>query len=462
MVALPPMGEDPPWPNLLVEESPFWKETKSFWGSRPGGAQWHRLVPTEAFDIFTGWQSTDWAKARDWIQKECHIDLLSRSVLLGSCHLILPNPVFSRSSVRVTDDWKAIVFDLTPFPGQRVTELELIVWNRRAWGATSITRQLVASNRTVIQLPEGVEETAHAIICPKRGVLKKTTETAFVAAVQIDLNLIAEHRQIKLQSSSKNRGPEEYSVAVSSPSRKIVAGTPRPRSATRRLIEDELRTRSRKAWDAAQVRWFDKDATGATQAIRDIVGAAQKGVDFLDPYFGAMDLFRFAPATSIRDLPVRILTAADFCSTRVSPNRVENGQLLMDALASLRSQIPHLQLEIKVMLGEKSPVHDRFLIVDGTTWVLGASLDEFGQRGSLLLRLPDPPVKERSNEKELSIPVDVFVKIWSGGTKQVESLQDFIARRKAEHQVESLTSRLARTLHCCRKAYDRMGEIWRA
>ena len=42
---------------------------------------------------------------------------------------------------------------------------------------------------------------------------------------------------------------------------------------------------------------------------------------------------------------------------------------------------------IRVLTGDPPPVHDRFLIVDGTVWLSGNSLHTLGERAGVIVRL---------------------------------------------------------------------------
>lgn len=458
VVPLKQLGDDPSWPHLVVELDTFW-ESSEFWGDRPGGSRWHRLLPLAPIDITSGWQGADFEKARNFFMSEVHVDILSRSVLLGSCHLRLPNPVFRDLHQRVGSDWRSVTFDLELHPGQSLDELELTFWNQRSWGATSVRRTTLQPGVNALSVPEGVEQVAHAVTCKKRGLLEQAGPFGFIASVGISMNLVSEQRRVE---TPKGR----YTVPVVGHSQPMQVGTPRPAGALTRLAADEGQQRTQKAWSATAFRWFDNDSLGGTQAIRDIIRSASKSVDLLDPYFGRRDLLEFALATTKHGLPFRVLTSADFCTSGDDPDlKDERGDALATTLDSVRSQDPRLSIEVKVMPGQKSPVHDRFLIVDGTVWVLGASLNEFGSRGSLLMKLPASPVHDTSGTPAFSVSSSVFDAHW--GTS--DALADWVKRRAAARTGSARSSRPA-TLHeralstkaILGESLRRLREVWRA
>lgn len=458
VVQLGQLGNDPPWPYLVVEVVKFWPHSE-FWGNRPGGSRWHRLLPLAPVDITNGWGTSDFEKARDFLISEVHTDLLSRSVLLGSCHLRLPNPLYRKIDHRVGSDWRSVSFDVDPYPNQALDELELTFWNQRAWGATSVRRVTLQPGVNLLSVPEGVHQVAHAVCCRNRGLLKQSESAGFIGAVNMTMNIISEQRLVE---TSKGR----YTVSVSEASQPIQVGTPRPVGALTRLAADEGQQRTQKAWTETAFRWFDKDSVAGTQAIRDIIQSASKSVDLLDPYFGRGDLLEFALSTTRHRLPFRVLTSHDFCSSGEDPDlKIERGDALAKTLDSVRAQDLRLNIEIKVMPGQKSPVHDRFLIVDGTVWVLGASLNEFGSRGSLLMKLPASPGLGTSGLPAFSVSASVFDAHW--GTSA--ALSDWVRRREVSRadssgssRASTLKERVMSTKSTVEEALRRVREVWRA
>lgn len=461
IVQLPRLEGDPSWPHLVIEEHAFWEQSP-FWGDRPGGSRWHRMIPEEPVDVTGGWNIGDFRKARSWLKDELHLDLFARSVLLGSCHLRLPNPIYRELSQRVRDDWRSIEFVLHPWHGQAANSLELILWNCRAWGATSVRRIHLAPGSNVLDVPEGVEQVAHATVCEKRGLLEQSEAAGFLTSVQVNMNLSTEQRRVQVPQRSKNGKPETYTVGVTGHTEMLQIGEPRAAHALSRLAADELQQHSAGLWNQLEVQWFDDNATGGRQTLRDIIGKARRGVQILDAYFGRKDLLDFALATTMHHLPVRILTSAQFCTTADDELKMEGGEALLRALESVRTQEPRLSIEIKVMAGKKAPVHDRFLIVDGVVWVLGASMNEFGDRGTLLLRLPTPPKSVPGKTAALLIPDEVFAKLWSLGDTQSPPLESWVEQRRQILTSRTRADRVRLSKEVLVTAWRRIGEVWRA
>jgi hypothetical protein len=111
----------------------------------------------------------------------------------------------------------------------------------------------------------------------------------------------------------------------------------------------------------------------------------------VDPYFGADELAEFSLAVSRTDVPIHVLSSGKGLKEDVvKGGTVEKGDALVEALAALRKLEGMNPLEIRVMVGEDPPIHDRFIVVDKQVWHLGASLHDFGGRGTLVLAVPHP------------------------------------------------------------------------
>ena len=68
------------------------------------------------------------------------------------------------------------------------------------------------------------------------------------------------------------------------------------------------------------------------------------------------------------------------------------------------------------MAGDSAPIHDRFLVLDNDIWLLGSSLNEFGERGTATVRLPYAPEPLENIERVWgdARPLEEFVTDCSG------------------------------------------------
>jgi hypothetical protein len=99
------------------------------------------------------------------------------------------------------------------------------------------------------------------------------------------------------------------------------------------------------------------------------------------------------------------------------PNSPWNAALLKREFANYRKAFPHQPIECKVLKSrsDKSPLHDRYIVVDESVFLLGSSLNEFGSRATTLIKVPAPSVMISQaenwwNEANGCVQLDDFVK----------------------------------------------------
>jgi hypothetical protein len=80
--------------------------------------------------------------------------------------------------------------------------------------------------------------------------------------------------------------------------------------------------------------------------------------------------------------------------------------------------VPQQKIECRVLRGNKSPLHDRFLVVDDEVYLLGSSLNEFGSRTTTISRAPAPGemIKQAETwwaDNEICPPIEELIAIKS-------------------------------------------------
>ena len=190
-----------------------------------------------------------------------------------------------------------------------------------------------------------------------------------------------------------------------------------------RLIEAENRRSRRRVAEEHDQKWFCGAPADATQYVRSKIGSARRSVLIVDPYFSTVGLMAFGHAARRPDVAVRILTSADSlkeserCERRTTPPwwpwrwtallqwrvvrcrsgkkpanaepRSDQGSILQRVLDETFDRMA-AKPKIRVLPGKSSPIHDRFLVVDGEVWLSGNSLSTLGERAGMIVRLPDP------------------------------------------------------------------------
>ncbi|WP_372489987.1 VPA1262 family N-terminal domain-containing protein [Chitinophaga sedimenti] len=150
----------------------------------------------------------------------------------------------------------------------------------------------------------------------------------------------------------------------------------------------------------------------AKAIVQELLNRARRRCMILDPYFGWSDL-EYAFRISNLSVPVQIISSWAHLSTRPRVERPvlskwrriwniirgkeidqEKGEPFLYPLyhsyIEHKKIYPSQQMEIRVLPGDRSPLHDRFIVVDDEVYLLGSSLNEFGNRTTTISRVPVP------------------------------------------------------------------------
>lgn len=168
--------------------------------------------------------------------------------------------------------------------------------------------------------------------------------------------------------------------------------TVRPRSPLQH-VDAGLRARELDDLAAAKVFLYfpggDVSRRNALTIVRELVGEAHERCDIVDPYLSADDVAMVVPFVRDTGCSIRLLSSRKFLQDHGEDGATRESHLaarVEEFCTKLRLPIAAKQIKGR----ERSPVHDRVLVVDEHVYLLGSSLSEFGSRATTIFRVPDP------------------------------------------------------------------------
>jgi hypothetical protein len=377
-----PFDEEPPHPLFAYEHPNFWP-TQPLWGDRPGGSRWRWATPRAS--VLPPLSDAQRAQASKWLLERLFVDVFSRPALLGSVHLRLPNPLLRAVRERLSDG-RQLMLEVTPYPGRSLETLTLQLIDHRPMGPVAVWATPLRSPRTRLELPAEPHMLQTHIWCELRGLLYATDPTPFIGSIRIGMNLVTGSRRVSVPTRSKRRSAESYEVPmVNHHPIHIGEGVS---GALKYVLEDKEFERGRLEAERSGQRLFNDETDAAVAFVRQLIGRATGSARIVDPYFGLADLMSFGLANATTEVTVQVLTSAEYLRQKDDEGS-ENGAVLLRAAESVRRQGG--RVEIRVGLGARAPIHDRFLVLDNEVWLLGSSLNEFGSRGTMAVKVPHPP-----------------------------------------------------------------------
>jgi hypothetical protein len=390
------LGEVPPWPTLVcvsgesntVPFCPPWHEFPRV----------HHLIPLAAFRIDELWpKESERTTAIRWLEDRLHFSLEEYPEYWGSVHLVAPNPVYRAMHTKLTSQMpprESVLVRFQPRAGKSVEGLELTYTEKEPWGPLDVRHVTVRSPLVRLAFEREVEATREDVVDPTRGVLRASYhESEFLKDISLNVTVNASPPRLEIHA------PGGY-YEVNRRSRREVSpaeATPTSPSANSQLLEAQHVRKVRRAAEAQDQRWFSGKKADAMTSIRALVCVAEREILVIDPYFGPDELFDFMFAVETEEVPIQILTSSELLkqSSSLHGRRSTMGESLLAQQAHVATLENMNPVEIRVMTGKRPPIHDRFLLIDRSIWLLGSSLNEFGSRGTMMVALPDPePVRE--------------------------------------------------------------------
>ena len=163
----------------------------------------------------------------------------------------------------------------------------------------------------------------------------------------------------------------------------------------------------------------------AEELIRELIQQAKERVIIIDPFFATLELFKYVLAIP-SPVDVTIVTGNEpmRCDSKYSTTEetiVSTGREILSQIDSFQKKFGGYTIKVDVMTGD-NVIHDRFLIIDDQVWFSGNSLNNIGDRASMMIRLPNP--------QELLDYLDELKEETSKDNKRIVPLKKWLEERK--------------------------------
>ena len=304
---------------------------------------------------------------------------------------------------------ETVAYKLVARQGQCLDGLRLEIVDERLHGRMTLIHEFDNDAIAVLDFPAQVYKEGRSITHSKYGLLAWHEPVPPWRTIDIKIELHRQHKTVHVPSGGRRRPKYKYEVDEFEEERKITFGDALENiDIVSRLTEAANQRSRRQAAKDYDQQWFHNVPSKAAQWVRQKISSARDTVLIVDPYFAGRELLAFGHAVSRPDIDLRILT-----STLVID--ANSGSQLLAILDRTFESYP-TKPEVRILSGDPPPVHDRFLVVDGTVWFSGNSLRTIGERAGMIVRLPDP--------EPVIVRLEVF---WDNAP----SLADWLSNRPA-------------------------------
>lgn len=127
--------------------------------------------------------------------------------------------------------------------------------------------------------------------------------------------------------------------------------------------------------------YAEENIKRATSDILRILDSARDRIYICDVFFDVKSLSRFVLPMKSSSVALKILSGKKELKADDKRTKLLEGINLMNGKGIAN-------VECRLLIGKKAELHDRFIVADDQVWMLGCSLNEFGNRATTLIRVP--------------------------------------------------------------------------
>lgn len=329
---------------------------------------------------------------------------------IGNVYLCAANPLLRKWNSSFLDREKDLLISFNERAGKTIVGGKIVIEEERSKNIGFTVTRTISEKEERIALPYQTDALNTKIYSPSGELIEHLYGTR--ANIQFNMNI--QEAIVKLKVETEN-GLEVYSVPKISSVGSTTVGkydlttAHYLRTALNRRKFEELESKK-------EFIFFLKDDSSRERArnvVRELLNKARRRCIILDPYFGPADLV-FALTISNISIPIRIISSAVMLNGNVdafkslkksrlqkignffseffqkTQKATTNGEQLHENILNYRITYPQQKIECKVLKGRKSPLHDRYIVIDDVVYLLGSSLNEFGSRVTTIIKVPAP------------------------------------------------------------------------
>lgn len=335
-------------------------------------------------------------KVSDTIKDVLSINLMKYPEYTGSFLLSMPNPYLRGKAIQLYHEQTAIIVELYLRKGRDLRGGMIEITDERKGGQGFMEKAVISQPYLVIPIPYPPEKLRVRLFSPQ-GVLLSEKSNYFMNKLQLNMHIAGPTRSINLKGKD-GETIDAFEVPTYSSERSIIDAEDEASIHAKLAKADELRLLERLEETNTFVYFpgnNDESKRKAAQVVRKLISETSENCIICDPYLSGSDVVRYATHVRNSGAEIKLLSSANFL-TRKSTEGERQGDILYSTIQQLKQQDPTLKITCKVLLGnKKSPLHDRFLLIDEKVYILGSSLNEFGSRATTLFSVPDARKIER-------------------------------------------------------------------
>jgi hypothetical protein len=352
------------------------------------------VVAKGLFGTIASQVAEDIRAASRWLADNLFFDLQNHAqyqggVFLTKCQAVIRDVDVYRATREGAD---VELVRIRRWPGTDLAGHRLFAVERRALGSGKPNEQPVTGSLLEVVASPRQDRTAAAILHPEHGICWFHGPMPWLRSIIMDVSLHGETRRVVQDVNERGAPLRHFEVRrLHRPSLTSLLGdAPDHGSPAAREAKADAGRRETAVAETLGLRWFD-DQDAAQAAIRDVIAGATRTLLIFDPYLGPLELRDFVLAVTSDEVAVTlVISPRGFNAGRSGGEAAAVESTMENFLAEMNAKAWG-RPDVLVTSGKKE-VHDRFIVVDGQVWLSGNSLNNIGDRASVVIKIPNPQV----------------------------------------------------------------------
>lgn len=329
--------------------------------------------------------------------------------MLGAVILCMPNPYISDMHYHLYHNGEAVMMHLKFRKNTDAAGWRLVLCDERKYGNGFQIEYPVENERALYPVPYE-PELLRVQLYDADGVCIENTANYFIKELHLSMNIGGTARVFRFLDRDGKTAREVKVPMVSTEQ----FTTEKEKQKKTDKYQNQLDKKAlEQLYHNRTLCYFSggkKEREKAVKILRELIQKAEKECIICDSYFTDEELIEFGIYLSHYGCALKIITSEMRLKEKSFRDKNRTyGQRLYHIQKQLQDEMK-FDVQIYVLKGEKSPLHDRWLAVDDEVYMPGSSFNGLGKRASCILKVPNG--KEIKKEMNRMMKESFLLETW--------------------------------------------------
>jgi len=322
--------------------------------------------------------------ANNWLG----FNIIEKAEHLGNIYLTAPNPYYRDLDITLSSEPVGIFYQFHMRKGVK-EKLKLRIIDKHGDNIALDKIYSINDYIGIRELPHEPQSIELRVYNSKDELIGGQGPFSFLKSIQLNMSVKQADLHVKVENE---KGSKEFTVEKYSKEKPSVIGDKSDFNAAYYFKEAENK-RKHITNKENFIFVFLKGTKGNNQKekvdqqkeaqtiIRNLINQAQFRCFICDPYFGVNDLIDFAFYIENTGVQLNILNAKEYIDKNMAKK-------LTEATKEYNLK-PFQKIVCRILKGNKSILHDRFIISDNNVWFIGTSLNQIGTKATCICKVPE-------------------------------------------------------------------------